>query len=141
LIAAVSVRRLLPGSVLRVHLKEPWSATPSTGSSLVLKRPRTHRNLYRSEFYAVVESNIASARTLELQVADYRGVGIPGQSLKLWHFGVGYDFIKSAQLFTSLQPLPADVMLTALVADRLSKGSAPKLNVMPHFACAPLDLT
>lgn len=108
---------------------------------LVLKRPRNHRALYRSEFYAVVESNIGSMRTLELQVADYRGVGIPGQQLKLWHFGIGYDFIKSAQIFKSLQPLSSDVMLTALAADRLSQGSAAKLGVMPHFSCAPIDLT
>jgi hypothetical protein len=97
--------------------------------------------LYRSDFYAVVDANIGSARTLELQVADYRGVGIPGQALKLWTFAIGYDFIKSAQIFKSLQPLPADVMLTSLVANLLSKGSAPKLNVAPHFVCAPINLT
>lgn len=116
-------------------------ASPSTGNVLSLKRPRTHKGLFRSEFYAVVSANDPGIRTLELGVADYREVGIPGGQLKLWNFALGYDFIKSAQVFTVPPPMMATTALTSLVADRLSKGSAPKLSVMPYFYSAPIDLT
>lgn len=141
MIQAVSIRSVAPNSVLRIVMREPWSAATSTGESLVLRRPRTHSSLYRSEFFAVVETNFPSERTLQLRVADYRAVGIPDGQLKLWRFAIGYDFIKSGQLFTPPESMTPYTALVRLAADRISTGSAPKLNVMPHFTCAPLDLT
>jgi len=144
MIPSIPLRDVLPSSVLRVTLKPPFMVIPQSVTQgvqyLGLRRPRTHRGMYRSQFIGIIDRNDSVNKIIAFRIIDMRSVGVPTSSdIVFAILEVRYADLLRAQVFRPATRMAPEVVVTT-VQQFARIGQAGKLP--PTFVpSAPVLIT
>lgn len=140
LIPPISIDSLSVNSVIKVTLKEPYSAVPASASNgdnwLTISRPRTPKSLYKSQFFAIVSNNFTVQKFIEVRVADFRQLST-GSSLSFFKLDLDYKYIKTAQFFQQPVGMAPETAI-ATIQQFQQQGHVSALGSVVFIPSAPI---
>jgi hypothetical protein len=119
MIPSVPIGLITLSSVIKITLKMPFMATPQSVKDgvqwLGLKRPRTSRGPYRSQFVGIVTINDSTNKVMCLRIPDMRTVNVPDHpDMISFMLEISYSDILQAQVFQPTTSMPPEVIVTTV---------------------------